>query len=106
MLCQTDKLLEEEIETAHSAKREGLEAKEVSLEELKRLEPNVQLNVKGATFYDSDSHTTPHEFMEEMKSHLKKVGVIIHYNEKVEVLQMQSGTITSIMTDKQSYQAD
>ena len=106
MLCQTDKLLEEEIEIAHLAKREGLEAKEVSLEELKHLEPNVQLNVKGATFYDCDSHTTPHEFMEEMKSYLKKAGVIIHYNEKVEDLQLQSGIIISITTNKQDYKAD
>ena len=86
MLCQTDKLLEEEIKTAHLAKREGLDAKEVSLDELKQLEPNVQLNVKGATFYDCDSHTTPHEFMEEMKTYLKAVGVQFHYNEKVEDL--------------------
>lgn len=106
MLCQTDKLLEEEIETAHLAKREGLDAKEVSLDELKHLEPNVQIKVKGATYYDCDSHTTPHEFMEEMKLHLKRVGVIIHYNEKVEDLQMQSGNITSITTNKQSYNAD
>lgn len=106
MLCQTDKLLEEEIKTAHLAKREGLDAKEVSLDELKQLEPNVQLNVKGATFYDCDSHSTPHEFMEEMKTHLKAVGVQFYYNEKVEDLQMQSGTITSIITNKQSYKAD
>lgn len=106
MLCQTDKLLEEEIETAHLAKREGLDAREVSLEELKQLEPNVKLHVKGATFYDCDSHTTPHEFMEEMKTYLKTVGVQFHYNEKVEDVQLQSNTITNITTNKQNYKAD
>ena len=31
MLCQTEKMLEEEIETAHIAKREGLDASEISI---------------------------------------------------------------------------
>ena len=51
MLCQTEKMLEEEVETARLAKREGLDAEEISVKELEVLEPNVNLNVKGATFY-------------------------------------------------------
>ena len=56
MLCQTEKMLEEEVETARLAKREGLDAEEISVKELEVLEPNVNLNVKGATFYKCDSH--------------------------------------------------
>lgn len=106
MLCKTDKMLETEIKTAELAKAEGLDAREVSLEELKQLEPDVQLKVKGSTYYACDAHTTPHEFMEEMKTYLKAVGVQFQYNEKVEDLQMQSGAITNIITNKQSYKAD
>ena len=32
---------------------------------------SCKVNVKGATYYKCDSHTTPHEFMNEMKAHLK-----------------------------------
>jgi D-amino-acid dehydrogenase len=106
MLCQTDKMLEEEIKTAQLAKSEGLDAKDMNLEELKRLEPNVNLNVKGATFYKCDSHTTPHEFMIEMKAHLKAVGVEFYSNEKVEDLEVSNGKILFLKTNKQKFVAD
>ena len=45
MLCQSNKMLDEEIEIAKLAKREGLNAKEINLEELSILEPNVKMNI-------------------------------------------------------------
>lgn len=106
MLCQTDKMLEDEVKTAHLAKREGLNASEISLQELKTLEPNVNINVKGATYYKCDSHTTPHEFMAEMKTYLQTVGVQFLLNEKVENLTVDNGKISEIRTNKQSLKAD
>ncbi|TYA58232.1 NAD(P)/FAD-dependent oxidoreductase [Formosa maritima] len=106
MLCQTEKLLEEEIETAHLAKREGLDVNEISHEELKELEPHATFNVKGATYYKCDSHTTPHEFMTEMKAHLKAVGVQFFSNEKVEDLVVNNGKIEAVITKNQTLKAD
>lgn len=106
MLCQTEKMLEEEVKTAHLAKREGLDASEISLQDLKTLEPNVNINVKGATYYKCDSHTTPHEFMIEMKTYLQTVGVQFLLNEKVEDLTVDNGKISEIKTNKQSLKAD
>lgn len=106
MLCQTEHMLEEEIQAAKLAKSEGLDAKEITLNELKLLEPNVNLNVIGATFYKCDSHTTPHEFMTEMKAHLKSVGVLFFSNEKVEDLEVKNGTIRSLKTNKQNLSAE
>lgn len=106
MLCQTEKMLEEEVETARLAKREGLDAEEISVKELETLEPNVNLNVKGATFYKCDSHTTPQEFMDEMKAHLKAVGVTFYSNEKVEDLEVVNRKIVSIKTNNQTFTAD
>lgn len=106
MLCQTDKMLEEEVTTADMAKEAGLDAKEVNLEELKALEPNVNLNVKGATYYKCDSHTTPHEFMGEIKAHLKSVGVQFFLNAKVDDLKIDNKIITSIKANGQIFEAD
>ncbi|WP_262732227.1 NAD(P)/FAD-dependent oxidoreductase [Gaetbulibacter sp. NE] len=106
MLCQTEKMLEEEVKTAHLAKREGLDASEISLQDLKTLEPNVNINVKGATYYKCDSHTTPHEFMAEMKTYLQTVGVQFLLSEKVEDLTVDNGNISEIKTNKQSLKAD
>lgn len=106
MLCQTDKMLEEEIETAYLAKREGLEVNEISKEDLKVLEPNATFNIQGATYYKCDSHTTPQEFMTEMKAHLKAVGVKFFLNEKVEDLVVKNEVIEAIKTNNQTLKAD
>ncbi len=106
MLCQTEAMLEEEIKAAHLAKKEGLDARELSMAELKKMEPNVNWNVKGAAYYSCDSHTTPQEFMEEMKAHLKKVGVTFCANEKVEDVNVLNGRISEVKTNKQILKAD
>ena len=106
MLCQTDKALEDEINTANIAKQEGLDVKEISLKELKKLEPSVALDVKGATYYKCDSHSTPHEFMDEMKTYLKNKGVVFYANEKVEDIEIENQKISTIKTNKQVLKAD
>lgn len=106
MLCQSEKMLEEEIKVAELARKIGLEASEISLDDLKKLQPNVTLNVKGATYYKCDSHMTPQEFMSDMKTYLKGSGVAFFTNEKVNDIEMINGYITSITTNKKNYQAD
>jgi len=106
MLCQTEEMLEEEVEVAHIAKSEGLDASEVSLDELKKMEPNVELNVKGAAYFKCDFHTTPHEFMEEMKTYLIKNGVQILTDEKVKDVVVDKGVLSSIKTTTQNLKAD
>ena len=106
MLCQTEKMLEEEVKLAHLAKQEGLDVIEINREDLKVLEPNVEIEAKGATYFKCDSHSTPGEFMEEMITYLKNVGVSFYPNEKVEDLEVTNGKITAIKTDKQKLEAD
>ncbi|WP_323028329.1 NAD(P)/FAD-dependent oxidoreductase [Gelidibacter japonicus] len=106
MLCQTQKALEEEMENAEMAINEGLDVQEVTLEDLKQLEPNVNLNVIGGTYYRSDSHSTPSEFMTEMKTYLKSKGVVFHPNEKVEDLELKDRKITALITKNQKWKAD
>lgn len=106
MLCQTDKALEAEAKTANLAMQEGLHVKMVTLKELKQLEPHVLLNAKGAAYYKCDSHTTPNEFMDEMKTHLKNKGVVFYTNEKVEDIEVENQKISAIKTDKQILKAD
>ncbi|MFH4963381.1 FAD-dependent oxidoreductase [Gaetbulibacter sp. M235] len=106
MLCQTDHALEEEVELAHLAQKEGLDVVELNLEELKTIEPNVKLNVKGATYFKCDSHSTPNEFMDSMKMYLKGVGVQFYLNETVEDLEIENGKIKAIKTNKQTLKSD
>ena len=106
MLCQTEKMLEEELKTVEIAKSLGLDAREVNESEINELEPNTHLNILGATYYACDSHSTPHEFMNEMKSWLLKNDVTILRNERVQDLVINKNEIVSILTDQQKLKAD
>ena len=106
MLCQTEKALEEEIKIAAVAKNEGLDVSTLSSDEINKLEPNTTINSIGATYYLCDSHTTPHEFMEDMKAHLKSSGVVFRLNEKVNEVEVVGEKITSIQTNKATLKSD
>ncbi|NNK39369.1 MAG: FAD-dependent oxidoreductase [Winogradskyella sp.] len=106
MLCKTEKMLEEEIKTAQLAITEGLETKILNTAELKQLEPNVSIDAVGAIYYKCDSHSTPHEFMREMKALLIKKGVTIFSNEKVEDIIVGANKITAVITHRQTLKAD
>jgi D-amino-acid dehydrogenase len=106
MLCQTEQMLEEEVKIAEYAKELGLVAKEVSQDEIKLMEPNVKINAIGAAYFECDHHSTPHEFMTELKTHLTNSGVKIFSNEKVEDIKVKNGKIASVKTDKQVFNID
>ncbi len=106
MLCQTEKMLEEEMQVANRAQLEGLDVQEVSVSELKKMEPNAQINALGAVHFKCDWHTTPHEFMTEMISLLKSRGVVFYKNEKVEDLEVENGKIKQVKTQNKSFTAD
>ncbi|MHA7058780.1 NAD(P)/FAD-dependent oxidoreductase [Aquimarina sp. M1] len=106
MICQTEKMLEEEIRVAEIAKNEGLPVRELSLKELQKLEPDVQIQAKGAIHYECDGHTTPHMFMEEMKMYLESSSVVFIKNEKIKDINIDNGRIVSVSSDTKTYIAN
>lgn len=106
MLCNTGKGLEREIEVAALAKAEGLDVEVLDAKALKKIEPNAAMNAVGATYYRCDSHTTPHEFMEDMKTHLEQSGVHFMRNEKVTDLSVTNNKIQSLRTPNKEINGD
>ncbi len=106
MLCNTEKGLKEEIDIAERAKAEGLDVDILSHTDLKQLEPVPEIAAIGATYYKCDFHTTPHEFMEDMKVYLKKEGVPIFSNVEIRDFEVRSNQILSLQTDKEVLTAD
>ncbi|MFD2563140.1 NAD(P)/FAD-dependent oxidoreductase [Aquimarina rubra] len=106
ILCQTDKMLAEEIHVGEIAQQEGLPVKNLSFSELKQLEPNIQLHAKGAVLYECDGHTTPHLFMEEMKAYLEVSGVTFRKNEKITDIDVSNNKIVSVTSSSNTYNAD
>ncbi|RZS99719.1 NAD(P)/FAD-dependent oxidoreductase [Aquimarina brevivitae] len=106
MLCQTEKALEEEFRVAAIARKEGLDVKIIAAEELERLEPNTKIEALGAVHFLCDWHSTPHSFMEELKSYLLKVGVTIIKNEKINEVATTHKSITAVLSENKRYTAD
>jgi len=106
MLYKTDKAGEDELDVAQKASFLGLEVKNLDLAQLKKLEPNVKLDVKGAIHYECDGHTTPTEFMPKMVKYLREAGVDLKTNEEVQEISTSGSKIKEIRTSKASYNAD
>jgi D-amino-acid dehydrogenase len=106
MLYKTDASYEHEMEVAKKASFLGLEVSELNKNELDKIEPNIQIDAKGAIHYLCDGHTTPTEFMPKMLNYLQRVGVIIKTNEAVLDMDITNGKISKVITDKNSYQPD
>ncbi len=106
MLCKTDKMLEEEIELAALAAKVDLEATVLDREGLKKLEPNLKIDAIGATFYKCDAHSTPQEFMSNMKRHLLKNDVEILSNEEVVDIEIKNNKISTLISSKGQIQGD
>lgn len=100
MLCKTEKMLEEEIEVAELASKVDLETKVLDKEALKLLEPNLKVDAIGATFYKCDAHSTPHEFMSDLKKHLVKKGVEILSNQEVIDIDIKDNKIQAVKSSK------
>jgi D-amino-acid dehydrogenase len=106
MLCQTEKGLETEISVANLSKANNLDAKVLNPDDIKVLDPMANINAIGGVFYECDYHTTPHEFMSEMKAYLKKAGVSFYPNEKVKDLQVTNNRVEAVITEKNTFRPD
>ncbi|NND62644.1 MAG: FAD-dependent oxidoreductase [Flavobacteriaceae bacterium] len=106
MLCKTEKGLEAERKVAKLAIKEGLAAKEVKPKEFADYESEIGLDIAGAIFYDCDAHMTPPNFMKELVQYLKKQGVKIYAEERVEELIFTENRISEVITHKQTIKAD
>ena len=60
--------------------------------------PNAKLNIKGAAFYECDQHTTPGEFMEELKTLLVQKGATFLKQEQVVDFDFNGKKIRAVKT--------
>lgn len=106
VLCQSEKMLEEEIHIARIAAAEGLEVKEISKSNISNIEKGAKVEAIGAVHYACDWHTTPHEFMNELQSWLKAEGVQFFKNEQITTLETSHDRIRSIASRDRNFTAD
>ena len=84
MLYKSQGAEKDEMETAEKAHQLGIEANPLIPDQLKVLEPDLEMSVRGAIHYPGDAHLTPQLFIQQMKHFLEQSGVeFVHEDEVV-----------------------
>ena len=97
-LCKTERGLEEEAEVAEKAKALGIPAEVLSAEEVKAMEPNIKMDIIGATYFPKDAHFHPGSLMDQLKTLLQKRGVEFKFNTEVTGLKKNEGEVVGLRT--------
>ncbi len=103
MFCKTEKGLEEEAEVAEKANSIGVPARVLSAAEVKKMEPNVELDIIGATYFPMDSHLHPGSLLDGLKLLLKKRGVQIEFNKEVLEIEVSDGKVSGLKMNDGSF---
>jgi D-amino-acid dehydrogenase len=106
MAYASEKGKEEELKMAERAVKEGLEAKIISRETLKSIQPAFSEKVMGAVHYKCDRHTTPNHFMNSLKVWLQDNGVHFELGQEVKDIVVKNHSIVAIETEQNSFRAD
>lgn len=106
MLYQTKETEHEEKETADLANRYGVEAQVLSPQEVQKLEPDVEVSVRGGVFFPGDAHLTPGVLVRELINYLTQQGVRIHDSCTVDDFVVQGNTIKGIRCNDTHFEFD
>ncbi|WP_163323293.1 NAD(P)/FAD-dependent oxidoreductase [Draconibacterium mangrovi] len=106
MAATTEKGLEEELALAGIAKDLGIKTQLLDQQQLKTIEPDVDLRVAGAVLYKSDGNVSPEGYLRWLKSYLKQSGVAFRYDTFVSGFQLEKGKIIAVETSSGKLKAD
>jgi len=107
MLYKTPEMEQEEIEMAHLAKKHGLEALILSPREAQDLEPEVELNVRGAVHFTGDAHLDPSKLHGFLKNYLILKGVeFIPNTQVIKFEKKDAHSIGKVVTTTGDYYFD
>ncbi|MEX1010497.1 MAG: FAD-dependent oxidoreductase [Balneolaceae bacterium] len=98
MFCQTEKELENERRTTERAKSLGMPAEILTPDEVKEKEPNLEIDIIGASWYPKDAHLHPGALMEGVKKVLGERGVEFKPYTEITALQSENGRVTAAVT--------
>jgi D-amino-acid dehydrogenase len=106
MLYKTAKFEEEEHHTAEKARALGLDAQNLTADEVRALQPEIDMDVLGAVHYHCDAHLYPNKLIAGLVKYLEAAGVKIHRNTPVTHIERDQGKILSVLSNDKSFKAD
>jgi len=106
MVYQTEAVEKEEIELAHLAKNYSLEAEVLTPDDIRKMEPNLEVKARGAIFFPGDSHLDPGELYSFLRKYLEEKGVKFLPNTQVLGFEKSGNKVSAVLTDKGKIEAD
>ncbi len=106
MLYQTAETEKEEIETAHLANENGIEARVLSLLQIQNLEPDLRVQARGGVYFPADAHLTPQQLVKGLIEFLKDAGVEFKTDCEVFDFTIQNKKIQSLTTNLGQFSFD
>jgi D-amino-acid dehydrogenase len=103
MLYKTANAEHEMAEEAQLANRAGVEAHQISGQEVQGMETEVKTDVRGAVYYPGDAHINPNQLIKNLLGYLKKNQVTII--DQVSTLKINPKN-TTITTEKGQFNFD
>jgi D-amino-acid dehydrogenase len=104
MAYQTESMEKEEVEFAHLARKYGLEAEILSPEDLRKVEPNLELIARGAVLFPGDAHLDPGALYSFLKSYLEEKGVKFLTKTQVLGFEKSGSKVDAVLTDQGKFE--
>ncbi|MFK8112652.1 MAG: NAD(P)/FAD-dependent oxidoreductase [Rubripirellula sp.] len=106
MLCKSEATFDEEAETANAATQLGIEAQVLDAKATKRLEPNFDMDVRGAVYYPRDCHLSPQRLMGALQSQLTAGGCQFHWSTVCTGFTKRNNRVEQVQTSVGEMDAD
>ena len=106
MAYKTSHAEKEEAEVVVQAKDLGLKIEQLSPEEVLKKQPGTSMDIAGAFWYESDAHSTPELFMQNLITLLRESGVNFVLEQEVTNFKLKNNKIQSVVTTHQDLKAD
>ena len=106
MVCNTEHALHEEVDLAKKARLIGINTTILDTEEIRSINPGVQISAVGGVHYVDDMHLTPLVLFNSLKSHLTSKGVTWIPNTKIIDFVRERNNIKVAKAPEQEITAD
>ncbi|WP_339866640.1 FAD-dependent oxidoreductase [uncultured Algoriphagus sp.] len=106
MIYQTEAIEKEEIEFAHLANANGLQADILTPEDIRSFEPNLEVKARGAVRFPGDAHLDPGKLYGFLKSYLLEKGVNFLPNTQVTGFEKSGNSVSAVLTDQGKIEAE
>lgn len=97
-LCKTEQGLEEEIDVVKKANALGIPAEALTAEETRQMEPNINMDILGSTYFPKDAHLHPGSLLDKIKERMAARGVNFRYNTHIAGIQCEDDLAKGVIT--------